>query len=162
MLKTKNDIGARLILHNIRSVYNVGSIFRTADAAGVEKIYLSGLTPTPIDRFGRKRKDFVKSALGAEESVAWEHTDDILTLIKRLRTNGYTVCAIEQSPKAQDYRNIQAKTPFVLVFGNEVSGLPDDILATCDAIAEIPMRGKKESLNVSVAAGIALFRILDI
>ena len=153
---------SRLILHDIRSVYNVGSIFRTADAAEVEKIYLSGFTPTPIDRFGRKRKDFMKSALGAEESVAWEYTEDILTLIKRLQTNGHTVCAIEQSPKAQDYRNIQAKTPVVLVFGNEVSGLPDDILATCDAIAEIPMRGKKESLNVSVAAGIALFRILDI
>src|SRR3989344_339822 len=153
---------SRLILHDIRSVYNVGSIFRTADAAGVETIYLSGFTPTPIDRFGRKRKDFMKSALGAEKSVAWEHTGDILTLIKRLRTNGYNVCAIEQSPKAQDYRKMQAKTPVVLVFGNEVSGLPDDILAACDAIAEIPMHGKKESLNVSVAAGIALFRILDI
>src|SRR3989338_2570883 len=107
-----------LIIHDIRSVTNVGAMFRTADAAGINKIYLTGYTPTPLDRFGRIRKDMAKSALGAEKFVFWEYKKSLLALL--------------------------------------------NILKKCDVIVEIPMRGKKESLNVSVACGIALFRILGI
>lgn len=159
---TKEIVRTCLILHNIRSVHNVGSIFRTADAAGVEKIYLTGFTPSPIDRFGRMRKDFAKSALGAEKTVLWEQKENIVPLLKKLKMERFFVVGVEQSPRAKDYKEICAESPLALVFGNEVSGLPQDVLAACDIVAEIPMRGKKESLNVSVAAGIALFRILDI
>ncbi|MBI3075313.1 MAG: TrmH family RNA methyltransferase [Parcubacteria group bacterium] len=177
-----------VVLHNIRSVHNVGSIFRTADAAGVEKIYLTGFTPAPIDRFGRQRKDFAKSALGAEKTVLWEQKEDILPLLNELKAQGFFILGVEQSPQAKDYKEIRAESPIAFVFGNEVSGLPPEVLSACDEIAEIPMhphhscrrasrvppkakqrhewcgcvRGAKESLNVSVAAGIALFRILDI
>ena len=159
--KNKN-ISACIILHDIRSVYNVGSIFRTADAAGVEKVYLSGFTPLPVDRFGRKRKDFAKVALGAEETVPWEHAPDIIHLVQKLKKGGCTVIGVEQAPKARDYKKVRTDSPLALVFGNEVIGLSKNILAECDIVAEIPMRGKKESLNVAVAAGIALFRIVDI
>lgn len=161
-LETKYGQLACIILHNIRSVHNVGSIFRTADAAGVGKIYLAGFTPAPIDRFGRKRKDFEKSALGAEKTVLWEQREEILPLLAELKTRGILIIAVEQAPQAKDYKEIRAESPIAFVFGNEVSGLPPEVLAACDIIAEIPMRGKKESLNVSVAVGIALFRMLDI
>ncbi|MBI2048988.1 MAG: RNA methyltransferase [Parcubacteria group bacterium] len=151
-----------VILHNIRSVLNVGSIFRTADAAEVAKIYLTGFTPAPIDRFGRKRKDFEKSALGAEKTVVWEQREDFFPLLNELKMKGFLVIGIEQAPEAKDYKEIRAESPLAFVFGNEVTGLPPEVLSVCDEIAEIPMRGKKESLNVSVAAGIALFRMLDI
>lgn len=156
--KTKTS----LIIHNIRSAYNVGSIFRTADAAGVDCLYLTGFTPTPIDRFGRARKDIQKSALGAEKTVCWEQKTQVIALIKKLKKEGFFVVAVEQAPHARDYKTIKIKCHVVFVLGNEVSGLSQKILNECDIIAEIPMSGKKESLNVSVAAGIALFRILNI
>src|SRR3989338_6106574 len=156
--KSEKKDAACIILHNIRSVLNVGSIFRTADAAGVEKIYLTGFTPAPIDRFGRKRRDFEKSALGAEKTVLWEQKEDILPLLNELKAEGFLVLGVEQSPQAKDYKEIRVESPIAFVFGNEVLGLPPEILAACDIIAEIPMHGAKESLNVSVALGIALFR----
>lgn len=156
--KTKTS----LIIHNIRSAYNVGSIFRTADAAGVACLYLTGFTPPPIDRFGRDRKDIQKSALGAEKTVRWEQKVRVIALIKKLKKEGFFVVAVEQAPYARDYKTIKIKCPVVFIFGNEVSGLSQKILNECDIIAEIPMCGKKESLNVSVAVGISLFRILDI
>ena len=161
MSKKKNKT-SYLILHDIRSVHNVGSIFRTADAAGVEKIYLTGFTPAPIDRFGRARKDFAKSALGAERTVPWEQRGNILPLFDELKASGFLIIGVEQTPQANDYKEIRATSPIAFVFGNEVSGLPPEVLAACDIVAEIPMRGRKESLNVSVAAGITLFRILNI
>lgn len=151
-----------LILPDIRSAHNVGSIFRTADAAGVGKIYLTGITPAPLDRFGRPRSDIAKAALGAELSVPWEHKARILPLLARLKKAGFVLVAIEQSEDSVDYKKVKIpkgqKTAFIV--GNEVEGLPENILARCDSVAEIPMSGTKESLNVSVAAGIALFRIL--
>lgn len=147
-----------LALHNIRSVHNVGSIFRTADAAGVAKIYLTGYTPTPVDRFGRKRRDFAKVSLGAEDTAPWEYRNNPRTLLRELRENGVFCVAVEQSPRSIDYRKIPRKKNTAFVFGNEITGLPHSILAQCDCVAEIPMRGNKESLNVAVAAGIVLFR----
>ncbi len=139
-------------------------MFRTADAAGIDKIYLIGTTPTPIDRFGRKRKDLAKSALGAEEYVAWEYKKTISPLLSKLKKEGFYVIAIEQDKNSVDYRKLKANSYKLKAFlvGTEVTGIPKNILKKCDVIAEIPMRGKKESLNVSVALGIALFRVLGL
>jgi len=150
-----------LILHNIRSVHNVGAIFRTADALAVDKIYLTGYTPAPIDRFARVRKDFKKTSLGAEKSVVWEKCEDVLKLFDSLRHRGFEIVAVEQNKKSVDYKNYAPSSKVALIFGNEVSGLEKSILDNCDKIIEIKMRGKKESLNVSVAAGVILFRIFD-
>ncbi len=152
-----------LVLHNIRSVHNVGSMFRTADAAGVSKIILSGYTPTPLDRFGRLRLDLAKVALGAEKTIPWEHTAAAAPALVRLQQAGYLLLAIEQSPNSVslfDWHPPSPSQPLALIVGNEVRGLSPAILKQCDAILEIPMRGAKESLNVSVAAGIALFTAL--
>ena len=151
-----------VVLHNVRSVHNVGSIFRTTDAAGVYKIFLTGYTPTPADRFGRTRRDLAKTALGAEKSVLWEYVKNISTLVSRLKKEKVTIVALEQAENSVDYKKIKPRLPFALILGNEVRGISKSILKKCDLVCEIPMRGQKESLNVSVALGIALFRILDI
>ena len=157
-MKNKKNI---LILHNIRSVENVGAMFRTADAAGIDKIYLTGYTPAPIDRFGRKRKDLAKSALGAEEYVVWEQKKSISVLISKLKKEGYCIIGIEQDKKSIDYKKVKIKDRNTFIVGAEVGGIPKSILKKCNIIAEIPMRGKKESLNVSVACGIVLFRVCN-
>lgn len=149
-----------LILHDIRSAHNVGAIFRTADAVGVAKIYLTGITPSPLDRFGKPRKDIAKAALGAEKTVPWEVKKSGLSLVRTLRKGDNQIIAIEQATNSTDYKKCKPSTNAVFVLGNEVSGLPKSMLNEADVVAEIPMRGTKESLNVSVAAGIALFRIL--
>lgn len=157
-----------LILNDIRSVENVGAMFRTADAGGIDKIYLCGITPAPVDRFGRKRKDLAKSALGAEEYVPWEQAEKILSLIKKLKKDGFQIIAIEQDEKSVDYKKVKKlgknarHIGQAFIVGTEVTGIPKNILKECDIIAEIPMQGKKESLNVSVSLGVALFRILDL
>lgn len=151
-----------LILNNIRSVENVGAMFRTADAGGIDKIFLVGYTPAPVDRFGRKRNDLAKSALGAEEFVVWESVKTILPLIKKLKKDGFQIIAIEQDEKSTDYKKVKAQSKNVFIVGAEVEGIPKNVLSQCDIVAEIPMLGKKESLNVSVSLGIALFRILNI
>ncbi len=151
----------QLVLHNIRSVHNVGSIFRTADAAGVSKIFLSGYTPLPVDRFGLPRKDFAKVSLGAEHTIPWEQTKTFAQAIKKLKKENCFVVAVEQDKKSVSVFQYKAPAnrPVALVLGNEVRGLSKSALKLCDAIVEIPMHGKKESLNVSVAAGIALFTL---
>lgn len=164
-----------LILHNIRSVHNVGAIFRTADAIGISKIYLSGYTPAPLDRFGRERGDMAKSALGAEKTVSWEQIKTPAGLLKKLKKEGVFIVALEQDPRAVDYKKSATRGDTALLLGNEVRGLSKSLLHLCDKIIEIPMRGSmvrqahhprnikrgKESLNVSVAAGIAMFRLFD-
>src|SRR3989344_6202696 len=149
-----------VIIHNVRSVQNVGAMFRTADAAGVDKIYLTGYTPTPVDRFGRIRRDLAKSALGAEEFVKWESKKNILPLLAKLKREKFQIIAIEQDKKSIDYKKVKLKNNNVFIVGPEVTGIPKNVLQKCDVIAEIPMKGKKESLNVSVALGIVLFEIL--
>jgi tRNA G18 (ribose-2'-O)-methylase SpoU len=150
-----------LILHNIRSVENVGAMFRTADAAGINKIYLTGYTPAPLDRFGRIRKALAKSALGAEKFVQWESKKSLPALMRSLRRENFFIIGIEQDKKSIDYRKVQLKKKNAFIVGSEVLGMSQNVLKKCDIIAEIPMHGKKESLNVSVALGIALFRMLD-
>lgn len=149
-----------LVLHNIRSVHNVGSLFRTADAAGVSNIILSGYTPTPLDRFGRARKDFAKVSLGAEQSMPWEAVEEIVPKLEQLKKEGYMPVVLEQSPDSTPLFDFKPSGNIALIVGNEVEGVDPTLLAMADAIVEIPMRGQKESLNVSVAAGIALFALL--
>ncbi len=148
-----------LVLHNIRSCHNVGSIFRTADAVGVSKIFICGETPSPIDRFGRARKDIAKVSLGAEKSVEWEYVKDIHELLTNLKKEKYSIFALEQDERSVDYRKVKVGKLSLLILGNEVNGISKDILDKCDEIIEIPMRGEKESLNVAVSAGVALFSI---
>lgn len=149
-----------LIVHNVRSSHNVGSMFRTADAAGVEKIFLTGYTPGPTDPRGKIRPEFVKVSLGAENFVPWERSTTLAQAVKKAKKLGYTVVGIEQhsdSTSLFDYNTKDKK--LAVVMGNEVRGISAQGLRHCDVILEIPMRGKKESLNVSVAAGIALFTL---
>lgn len=148
-----------LILYNIRSIYNVASIYRTADGAGVAKIYLVGVTPTPMDRFGKFRADFSKVALGAEKTVEWEHFKNFGAVYKKFKADGYEVLAVEQDKRSIPYFKYRPSKKVALVFGEETKGLPKSVLDKCDQILEIPMRGKKESLNVSVAAGVVLYRL---
>ncbi|HEY1037625.1 MAG TPA: TrmH family RNA methyltransferase [Candidatus Paceibacterota bacterium] len=160
----KSVAQAVVVLPDIRSAHNVGSIFRTCDAAGIDKVYLAGYTPDPLDRFGRPVKEIAKTALGAEKTIPWEHEGDVLKLLAKLKKEGFVVVAIELTENSADYKTIavapDAKVAFV--FGNEVDGVSAEVLERCDVVAHIPMGGEKESLNVSVAAGIALFRILGI
>lgn len=151
-----------LILHNIRSVQNVGAIFRTADACGISKIIISGYTASPIDRFGRKRTDVSKAALGAEDTVSWEEVTDIFSEIKHFKENGFYVISIEQTENSIDYKDVTPKEKNVFIIGNEVDGIQKELIELSDVVAEIPMLGEKESLNVSVATGVSLFRILNI
>jgi tRNA G18 (ribose-2'-O)-methylase SpoU len=150
-----------LLLHNIRSVYNVGAIFRTADAVGVSKIFLTGYTPTPLDRFDNPRKDFAKSALGSEKTMDWEYVKNPNSVLSCLKEERFKVISIEQDKRSVDYKKVKPKGNALVILGNEVSGISKNLLKESDIIAEIPMRGKKESLNVSVSAGIVLFRWFD-
>ncbi len=152
------------VLDNIRSVYNVGSIFRTCNAVGIEKIILCGITPTPIDKKGRRRSDFAKVALGAEDKVEWEYCETAEQALKKLKEDGWYIIAVEQDETSVDYKTVSVKEEgnIALVIGAEVDGLDKGTLALCDVIAEIPMLGTKESLNVTIAFGIATYRILGV
>lgn len=147
-----------LLLHNIRSAHNVGSMFRTADGAGVTRIFISGYTPAPVDRFGRVQEEIKKTSLGATESVPWEVVrEDIETFLVRQKENGRTLVAIEQDPRAVLLHEFTPPDDVLYMVGNEVDGIAPELLDLADTIVEIPMLGTKESLNVSVALGIVLF-----
>lgn len=145
-----------IVLDNVRSIHNVGSIFRTADCAGVSKIYLCGVTPSPIDRFGRKRPAFHKVALGAEDNVPCEYYKKTEQAIAVLKREGIKVVAVEQADNTMSFKDYVVSENTAFVFGAEVDGVSVDVLKKCDEIIEIPIRGKKESLNVSVAVGVIL------
>ena len=147
----------QVILHNIRSHYNVGAIFRTSDGAGVSKIYLSGYTPAPEDRFGREVAEISKTALGAEKFVAWEKVGDTLIIVRKLKAEGVKVVAVEQSENSIMLNDFLVPEKVAYIFGSETEGVPSEVLAEVDTILELPMLGHKESLNVSVTAGIVLY-----
>ena len=142
-----------LILDDIRSLHNIGSVFRTADAFLIEKIYLCGITATPPN------KEIHKTALGATETVAWEHNANVLEVIKNLKQQEITVLAIEQVESAVFLQNftIEKDKKYALVFGNEVFGVSQEAIAVCDGCIEIPQLGTKHSLNISVSAGIVVW-----
>lgn len=158
-----------VVLDNIRSAHNVGAIFRTADALGVEKVFLCGTTPKPLSstmfgtspstmfRVNRSQRDLAKTALGAENYVAWEYKKRTSDVIKGLKKQGFQIVALEQAKKAIDVRRLKLKTSskIALILGYEVKGIAKSTLNKCDKIVYIPMFGKKESLNVSVAFGVA-------
>lgn len=144
------------VLNNIRSLYNVGSIFRSADGAGVGKLWLCGITGHPPNTM------IAKTALGAEEKVEWEHRDDCLQVIRELKAKGYQIILLEQTKKSIPYQNFVPEAPVCLVLGNEISGISDELLGLCDQAIEIEMRGLKNSLNVSVAFGITAYHIANL
>ena len=143
-----------VLLDNIRSLYNVGAFFRTADAAAIEKLYLCGITGKP------PRKEISKTALGAEETVAWEHTLDAADLIRALRARDYEIAAIETSVHAVDLYDWAPRFPVCVAFGNELEGLQPEISALCDTYVRIPMLGAKHSLNVATAGGVVMYELL--
>lgn len=141
-----------LVLHNIRSLYNVGSIFRTADSALVQQMVLCGYTPAP------PRKEIEKTALGAVDTVPWSYVRDTIQALATLRAEGYTILALELADECRNYDELQPLDyPLCLVVGNEITGVDDEVLAVCDGAIQIPMYGVKHSLNVGVATGIAVF-----
>jgi tRNA G18 (ribose-2'-O)-methylase SpoU len=144
-----------LIAHNIRSRENVGSLFRTCDSLGVKKLWLTGYTPAPPD------PKVSKVALGAERAVAFEHVVDVETVIERLKQDGIFVFALELTPDAQDLSLFAPPDRLALLLGTETTGVPPSLLTLCDGAIKISQKGVKESLNVSVAAGIASWAILN-
>jgi tRNA G18 (ribose-2'-O)-methylase SpoU len=146
-----------VILENLRSVENTASIFRTADGFGVSKIILIGTTPAPLDRFGRKRQDFTKVSLGAEETINWEYAKETGPIINNLKEEGFLIIALEQTSDSADLKSLAKPNKFAIIVGNEVAGVSQKAIKMADVVAEIPMLGPKESLNVSVATGVALF-----
>lgn len=144
-----------VVLDNVRSLMNVGSIFRTSDAFLLEGIYLCGLTGCPPD------KEIHKTALGATETVHWEYFKDTLSALKKLRENGFRILGVEQAEGAQqlDQFNCYPGEKLAVVFGHEVKGVSQEVLAGCDAVLEIPQWGMKHSLNIAVAAGIVIWEL---
>ncbi|MCA9355095.1 TrmH family RNA methyltransferase [Candidatus Kaiserbacteria bacterium] len=146
-----------LMLENIRSAHNVGAIFRTADGAGVAKIFLIGYTPTPIDRFGRVQPEIKKTSLGASQEIKWEHNSDGATVLDKLKKEGFVIVAVEQSEQSVPLTGFVFPEKVVYIVGNEIEGVSSHSLKIADTVVEIPMLGTKESLNVSVATGIVLY-----
>lgn len=143
-----------LVLHNICSRFNVGAIFRIADCLGADKIYLLGITPAP------PHPKIAKVALGAEKFIPFEKITATTKILKKLKKEGFQILALEQSKNSIPYFRFKPNFPLALILGNEIKGLPHRILKMADKILEIPMHGKKESLNVAVAAGIVSFEIM--
>ncbi len=177
----KRAIKKVVVLPDIRSAHNIGSIFRTCDAAGIDEIILSGCTPRPLDKFNRVQKEIAKTALGAEKNIPWVYEENSKKTIQKLKKHGFYIIGVECEDAVLknkinvpivDYKkiniskaisaNVSTKAGVAFVFGNEVDGIAREILSLCDVIANIKMIGDKESLNVSVSAGIALYRILGV
>jgi 23S rRNA (guanosine2251-2'-O)-methyltransferase len=153
--KETKKLPVSILLDNVRSLHNVGSAFRTADAFKMEKIYLTGITGTPPHR------EIEKTALGATESVAWEYNEKSEVVAADLKSKGYCIIAIEQTTKSQSLQSFQFKSneKICLVFGNEIHGVSDAVIQLCDAAIEIPQAGTKHSLNISVCVGIVLWEV---
>ncbi len=146
-----------VVLHNIRSAHNVGAFFRTGDGAGMSKIYLVGYTPSVLDRFGREQPEIKKTSLGATETVAWEHHENIADVLSVLKAEQISTVAVEQHERSIPYTDFSMTGDTAFIFGNEVEGVPENVCAECDAVIDIPMHGMKESLNVSVSGGVILY-----
>lgn len=143
-----------VVLPDIRSTHNTGSFFRTGDAAGVEKIVMCGITATP------PHPHLVKVSLGAEDAVPWEYIEDVRDAIQKLREQGYQLVGVEQTDTSVPYTEAEYAENVAVFFGHEVEGLDPEVVEEMDIVVEIPMRGMKESLNVSVAGGVVLYEIL--
>ncbi len=144
-----------LIAHNIRSAENVGSLLRTADSIGIEKVWITGYSPTP------EHRKVNKTALGAQAVVAWEQVIELEEVLRRLRSEDFHILGLELDPSAKDLVNYQAPQKIALLLGNEREGLPPSLRRQCDELISIQQQGMKESLNVSIAAAIASFWLLN-
>lgn len=143
-----------VVLDNVRSMNNVGSVFRTSDAFLIEKVYLCGITATP------PHNEIQKTALGATESVDWEYVENTLDVISKLKTGGYAVYAIEQAEESLKLNEFKAEGKVAVVFGHEVRGVQQEVVDACDNCIEIPQYGTKHSLNISVCAGVVLWEVV--
>ena len=155
--KTRPEKGLVLVLDNVRSAYNVGSAFRTADAFGVDKVYLCGICAAPPS------VEIHKTALGAEDSVEWEHCSNTVETVRRLKAGGYTVVSVEQTQNSvclSGFRR-EAGKKYALIFGNEVDGVQQEVVDRSDFALEIPQQGTKHSLNVSVSVGVVLWQMQE-
>lgn len=154
-----------IIAHNLRSTHNIGSLFRTAEGLGIDKIYLTGYTPYPLapkdtrlpHQAAKLTRQIHKTALGAETMVPWKHTENIEDVLGTLRKDGYTVCGLEQTPASIPLPEFQPSEKVAIILGREVEGLEPSVMALCDLCIEIPMLGKKESFNVVQAAAMTLY-----
>ena len=156
-LRTAERLPIHVLLDNVRSLYNVGSIFRSADGARISKVVLCGYTPHP------PRTEIEKTALGATQSVPWEYTSDPLAAISKLRSEGIRICALEQTDSSIPYHSVTGgQFPLCLIVGNEITGVSRDLIAASDIAVEIPMHGMKQSLNVAVALGVVIFEFVNI
>lgn len=146
-----------LVAHNVRSLWNVGSFFRTADAFSIEHVYFTGYTPTP------PRREISKTAIGADEWIPWSHVQDPQQLLCDLKSQSYTIVALELASESVELSAVTVPddVPICVVVGNEILGVPSIILSLADVVAKIPMLGRKHSLNVSVALGIALYHFRE-
>ncbi len=153
-----------LVLHNVRSAYNVGAIFRTADGAGIKHIYLTGYTPAPPDGTRlyttKPERMIIKTALGANDFVPWSQHQNFSDVVAELKKDHVTIVALEQGEYSVDYRSYDPVGDIALVLGNEPVGIDEEALGQCDVMIDIPMHGQKKSLNVSVAAGIAMYGLI--
>jgi len=147
-----------LLVNNVRSIFNTGSIFRTADALGISKIYLAGNMATPKSHPNK----FTKTALGSEQKIPWEKIRKVSLIIKKYRRQNYEIVALEKKKNySLDYRNWTPKKNILLILGNEITGIPTSILKQCDKVIELPMNGIKESLNVGVSLGAIGYYIIS-
>lgn len=144
-----------VLAHNIRSMHNVGSIFRTCDGAGVTKLYLTGYSGVP------PRKEITKSAIGADEYVEWEYHKDPVAVARMLKDSGVQIVSLEKNEDSSDISDFKPKYPVCMIIGNEIDGVEESLLKLSEHVLHIPMRGKKKSLNVSVAFGIGIYQIAD-
>lgn len=154
-VKRLNRTPIYAMIENIRSMYNVGSIFRSSDAINLSKLFLSGYTAKP------PRKEIDKTAIGATESVPWEYIHDPIKLIDGLKDSGIEIVVVEHTDRSINYTDLQYNFPVCFIFGNEVEGVSDDIVALADRVVDLPMLGIKHSLNVSVAYGIVIYNALN-
>ena len=156
-LEVVNKLPVVVVLNSIRSSYNVGSIFRTSDGAMIEKLILCGYTPHP------PKKEVLKTALGSQDSVDWEFVENPINAVKEYKKKGYTICALEQTSTNISYADLKrSNLPLCLIVGNEISGVNQELIDLCDLSIEIPQFGIKQSLNVAVAYGIAIFELRKI
>ena len=154
-LKKMERLPIYVLVENIRSMYNVGSIFRTSDGARIAKLFLCGFTPIP------PRKEIDKTALGATESVPWEYAENPLPIIKKLKQLGIRIIAVEHTNRSKNYADITYPFPVCLMLGNEVDGLSPEVIKEADFAVELPMQGIKQSLNVAVAHGVVLYHVMQ-
>jgi 23S rRNA (guanosine2251-2'-O)-methyltransferase len=159
-----------LIIHNVRSSHNVGSLLRSADGFGIDKVYITGFSPYPaagndqrLPHIAAKTSRAIhKTALGAENSLAWEYAQDISEVIDALKASGFYIAAIEQTSNSKNLNNFKPTKKTVLIVGNEVEGIDEKTLSLADTHIEIPMRGKKESFNVAIAGSIAMYYLTNL